>query len=788
MTTEDKLTLDLFASPPAQDDHSDDGGVPPVEPPQLDQPDDHFPLAAYAERAYLEYAMSVVKGRALPQVEDGQKPVQRRILYTMKRLGLDHQSRHVKSARVVGDVIGKLHPHGDSSVYEAAVRMAQDFTLRYPLVDGQGNFGSRDGDNAAAMRYTEVRLTRLADLLLSEIDQGTVDYIPNYDGAFEEPTLLPARLPVLLLNGASGIAVGMATDIPPHNLREIANACIALIQKPETDFEAVMEIVSGPDFPGGGQLISSRSDIHKAYSSGRGSLRVRARWEIEHLARGQWRIIVTEVPPNTSTQKLLTEIEELTNPKIKSGKKALTTEQSNMKALILSVLDTVRDDSDGEHPVRIIMEPRSSRMAPDDMMAVLLAHTSLENNTSINMVTIGRDGKPRQKSLLDVLQEWCAFRFEVVTRRTQHRLNEVDRRIHILEGRMLAFLRIEEVIRTIREADEPKRELMAKFALSEIQAEDILEIRLRQLARLEGFKIENELKALREECDGLRHILADAGAKQALVIGEIERDRDAYGDARRTLVEASERVQLEKTVPDEPVTVIVSRNGWLRARASHGVDLSGVGFKEGDGLLAAIETRTTWPLVLLDSEGRAYSLSPADLPSGRGDGVPAASLIDLPKGAKIVRVLSDEPGTRFLFANSAGYGFIAKLSDLVSRQKAGKTFMTLEPGESILAPARVAGEWIAALSGNGRLLMFPLSEMKEMVKGRGMVVMGLEKGEALLAVAASVAFPLKIAGAIRGGREVVCEVGAQEAEKYMLRRARKGYWVGLKTFVASGFA
>jgi len=372
---EDKLTLDLFADTPVQSNSGAPPETPPPAPPA--PPDDHFPLAAYAERAYLEYAMSVVKGRALPQVEDGQKPVQRRILYTMKRLGLDHQSRHVKSARVVGDVIGKLHPHGDSSVYEAAVRMAQDFTLRYPLVDGQGNFGSRDGDNAAAMRYTEVRLTRLADLLLSEIDQGTIDYIPNYDGAFEEPTLLPARLPLLLLNGASGIAVGMATDIPPHNLREIANACIALICRPETDFEALMEIVSGPDFPGGGQIISSRSEIHKAYLTGRGSLRVRARWEIEHLARGQWRIIITEVPPNTSTQKLLSEIEDLTNPKIKSGKKALTTEQSNMKALILSVLDTVRDDSDGEHPVRIVMEPRSSRMLPDDMMAVLLAHISV---------------------------------------------------------------------------------------------------------------------------------------------------------------------------------------------------------------------------------------------------------------------------------------------------------------------------------------------------------------------------------------------------------------------------
>ena len=779
----DTLTRDLFADGPGGDDC-----LPIPSPVPSERLDDHFPLAAYTERAYLEYAMSVVKGRALPQVEDGQKPVQRRILYTMKRLGLDHPSRHVKSARVVGDVIGKLHPHGDSSVYEAAVRMAQDFTLRYPLLDGQGNFGSRDGDNAAAMRYTEVRLTRLADLLLSEIDQGTVDYTPNYDGAFEEPILLPARLPILLLNGASGIAVGMATDIPPHNLPEIANACIALIRQPETDFEVLMEIVAGPDFPGGGQIISSRSDILKVYATGRGSLRVRARWKVEHLARGRWRVIVTEVPPNTSTQKLLSEIEDLTNPQIKIGKKALSTEQSHVKALILSVLDSVRDDSDSEHPVRIIMEPRLSSASPDEMMAVLLAHTALEGNIPINMVAIGRNGKPCQKSLLDMLREWCAFRFEVVTRRTRHRLTEVERRIHILEGRMTAFLHIGEVIRTLRETDEPKRDLIAKFGLSETQAEDILEIRLRQLARLEGVKIENELKSLREECDGLRHILGDAGAKRESVIKEIERDRDACGDVRRTLIEASERVQREKTVPDEPITIIISRNGWLRTRPGHEVDFSGLGFKEGDGLLAAIKTRTVWPLVLLDTGGRAYSLFPTELPTGRGDGVPAVSLIDLPRGAKIVRALSDEPTTRFLFANSGGYGFIAKLDDLLSRQKAGKIFMTLEPGEDILPPAKVTGEWIAALSGNGRLLLFALSKMKEMAKGRGVIVMRLEKDEPLLAVSLIADFPVRIKGTVRGGREAVCAISAQEAEKHQAHRAHKGYQVGQKTFVAQGFA
>jgi topoisomerase-4 subunit A len=777
-------TLDLFAQPVSGAD-----GKPPVPPTSSApaMPDDYLPIAAYAERAYLEYAMSVVKGRALPQVEDGQKPVQRRILYTMKRLGLDHQTKHVKSARVVGDVIGKLHPHGDSSVYEATVRMAQEFTLRYPLVDGQGNFGSRDGDNAAAMRYTEVRLTKIADLLLSEIDQGTVDFQPNYDGAFQEPMLLPARLPILLLNGASGIAVGMATNIPPHNLTEVANACIALIRTPEIGADALMDIVVGPDFPGGGQIISSLEDIRKAYTTGRGSVRVRARWFVEQMARGQWRVIVNELPPHTSTQKFLSEVEELTNPNIKPKQKTLTQEQSSLKASVLSVLETVRDDSDGEHPVRIILEPRSSRISAEDMMAVLLSRTSLEGNTSINMVTIGRDGKPAQKSLFAVLQEWVAFRIYIVTRRTAHRLDEVDKRIHILEGRMIVWLNIEEVIRTIREADDPKQDLMLQFTLSEAQAEDILEIRLRQLARLEAIKIEKELKGLKQERKALRRILTDEGAKRDLVVSEIERDRDAYGDARRSQIEPAERVQTETRIIDEPISVIVSRNGWLRARTGHGVDQAGISFKEGDGLLAFIETRTAWPLIIVDTTGRAYSLSPTDLPTGRGDGVPATSMIELPKGAKIAKVLSDASSAHYFFANSGGYGFIAKCEDLVSRNKAGKAFMTLEPDEHLLEPSKVVGDWIGALSGNGRLLLFERAEMKEMSKGRGVIVMALDPGESLLAVSASVARGAKVTGTVRGGREVVVEIAGQEADQFKSRRARKGRLVGQKTFEPRGF-
>ncbi|HMY79157.1 MAG TPA: DNA topoisomerase IV subunit A, partial [Thauera aminoaromatica] len=484
---------------------------------------------------YLAYAMSVVKSRALPQVEDGLKPVQRRILFAMNEMRLSSTSKHVKSARVVGDVIGKYHPHGDSSVYDAMVRVAQDFSLRYPLVDGQGNFGSRDGDSAAAMRYTECRLTPIAELLLSEIDRGTVDFIPNYDGAFEEPQLLPARLPFVLLNGASGIAVGMATEIPPHNLREVAEATCHLIRHPEATLDDVLAMLPGPDFPGGGQLISTPQTIREAYATGRGSLRLRARWKIEELARGQWRAIVEELPHGVSAAQVLSEIETLTNPQPRAGKKEVSQEQKNLRQLVLGALDTVRDESSDKAPVRIVLEPKSSRQNRDEFMAVLLAHTSLETSASVNMTMIGRDGRPQQKNLVQILREWIDFRYVTVERRTRHRLDEVDRRIHILEGRMIAFLHIEEVIRVIRESDEPKPALIAAFGLSDVQAEDILEIRLRQLARLEGFKIEKELAELKDERAGLQHLLDSRAAMTKLILKEIQDDARKYGDDRRTL-------------------------------------------------------------------------------------------------------------------------------------------------------------------------------------------------------------------------------------------------------------
>ena len=738
--------------------------------------DDALPLDAFAERAYLAYAMSVVRSRALPQVEDGLKPVQRRILFAMSEMRLSATSKHVKSARVVGDVIGKYHPHGDSSVYDAMVRVAQDFSLRYPLVDGQGNFGSRDGDSAAAMRYTECRLTPIAELLLSEIDRGTVDFLPNYDGAFKEPQFLPARLPFVLLNGASGIAVGMATEIPPHNLNEVAEAACHLIRHPDAGLDDILPLLPGPDYPGGGQLISSSDAIRDAYASGRGSLRLRARWHVEELARGQWRVVIDEMPHGVSTAQVLSEIETLTNPQPRAGKKEVSQEQKNLKQLVLGVLDTVRDESSDKAPVRIVLEPRSSRVGRDEFMAVLLAHTGLESSASLNMTMIGRDGRPQQKNLVQILREWIDYRYVTVERRTRHRLDEVDRRIHILEGRMIAFLHIEEVIRVIRESDEPKPALIAAFGLSEMQAEDILEIRLRQLARLEGFRIEKELADLREERGGLQHLLDNRSAMTRLLIKEIRDDVKKHGDARRTLIETVTPVApTEISVPDEPVTVILSKNGWVRSRQGHGIDPASINYKTGDQGFALIETRTVWPLIVIDTKGRAYTLKVSELPGGRGDGTPMSTLIDFQDGARLEQVVSAAPASAWFFANSGGYGFICSLGDASSRQRAGKAFMTLEKDESVLKPAPVYGDWIAAVSEKGRILMFPRSEMKVQSGGRGVIVMALDAGEQLAAVALPADdASLFVRGIGRGSKPTEIELKPAQRETLRHRRARKG--------------
>jgi len=735
-----------------------------------------LPLAPFVERSYLEYAMSVVTGRALPDVSDGQKPVQRRILFAMHELGLYRPARHVKSARVVGDVIGKYHPHGDSAAYEALVRQAQDFTLRYPIIDGQGNFGSRDGDGAAAMRYTECRLTPIAELLLSEIDRDTVDFGPNYDGSFREPKLLPARLPMVLLNGSSGIGVGMATEIPSHNLREVAAAAVALLRNPELDLDGLMQILPGPDLPGGGHIISPANDLRNAYATGRGSLRVRARWHIEDQARGQWRVVFTELPHGVSTRDVLEDIERITNPKPKEGKKALSPDQANLKALMLTALETVRDESDKNASVRLVCEPRSSRQDQDEFVQLLLVNTRLESSLSINLVMLGRDGRPRQKHLREILQEWLQFRFDTVVRRTRHRLNEVDRRIHILEGRALALLNIDEVIRVIREADDPKADLIQAFGLTEIQAEDILEIRLRQLARLEAIKIEKELKELRTERKGLQKILDNRTALENLVAEELEKDAEQYGDARRTLIESVAPAVLVQSAPDEPVTITLSRHGWIRSRQGHGLDATQFSYKAGDAAFAVMETRTLLQVIVLDTKGRAYSIRAADIPGGRGDGVPVTTLIELQAGAKVCHAFSLLPETKVLVSGTGGYGFITSVNEMISRVRAGKTFMTLEDAEQPLMPTVIQpnDKEVSVLSESARMLIFPIEEMREMPRGRGVILMGLDEGERLLSACTFGAEGLSVEGAARGGASAEVKLSGSECDRYRLRRARRG--------------
>ena len=752
---------------------------------------DQDSLAAYAQRAYLEYALSVVKGRALPDVCDGQKPVQRRILYSMARMGLGFGgangatgAKPVKSARVVGDVLGKYHPHGDQAAYDAMVRMAQDFSQRYPLVDGQGNFGSRDGDGAAAMRYTEARLSRITTLLLDELDEGTVDFVPNYDGSFEEPRQLPARLPFTLLNGASGIAVGLATEIPSHNLREIADACVSLIKTPKLSDDELFALVVGPDYPGGGQIISSSEDIAAAYRTGRGSLKVRARWKIEDLARGQWQLVVQELPPGVSTQKVLEEIEEITNPKIKLGKKALSQDQVQLKQSVLAVLDVVRDESSKDAAVRLVFEPKTSRIEQVELINALLAHTSLESSSSINLTMVGLDGRPTQKSLRQMLLEWIEFRQTTVQRRSQHRLDKVLGRIHILEGRQLVLLNIDEVIAIIRRSDEPKAALIERFALSDRQAEDILEIRLRQLARLEAIKIEQELKTLRAEQGKLEEILGSPAALRRLLIKEIETDAKQFADARRTLIRAEKKAVVEVKVLDEPVTVVVSSKGWIRVRGGHGHEAAGFAFKAGDGLYATFECRTVDTLLAFGSRGRIYSVPIAALPGARGDGQPLTSLIDLESGTQLHHYFAGPAQAMLLLSGSGGYGFLATVDSMASRLRAGKTFISLGEGETVCRPSHVSGSsaavpvnpatHVACASTGGRILTFEISELKTQgAGGRGLVLIDLDAKDTL-AGAAAYTRSVKIEGIGRGGkaREETLEIRSLNNARGA--RARKG--------------
>jgi len=756
-----------------------------TQPGLFDTKDDgeSLTLGLYAEQAYLDYAVSVVRGRALPDVGDGQKPVQRRILYAMQAMGLQSGAKPVKSARVVGDVLGKYHPHGDQAAYDALVRMAQQFTLRYPLIDGQGNFGSRDGDNAAAMRYTEARLTPFARLLLDELDEGTVDFVPNYDGSHQEPDMLPARLPVMLLNGASGIAVGMATEIPSHNLREIGQACVALLKQPNLSDAALFEMVPGPDFAGGGQIITAAADIAQIYQTGRGSIKARARWQFEEMARGQWQLVVHELPPGASCQKVLEEIEDLTNPKVKTGKKALTPEQQQTKAQMLGLLDAVRDESGKDAAVRLVFEPKTSRIDRDELVNTLLAQTSMETSVSMNLVCIGTDKRPRQKGLRQALLEWIDFRTSTVLRRTQYRYDKVTDRIHVLEGRMLVYLNVDEVIKTIRESDEPRPALMQRFALTERQADDILDMRLRQLARLEGFKIEQELADKRAEQEKLKELIEQPTALKRTVVREIEADIKTYGDERRTLIKTAERAVLEVKIIDEPVTVIVSQKGWLRARQGHGHGAAQFSFKAGDDCYGIFECRSTDTLIAFGDNGRVYSVAVSALPSARGDGAPVTSMIDLEAGSRIEHMVAAQADSAWLLATQQGFGFVAKISDMTSRQRAGKQFVTLEPKDGLLRPVPMFAQAVrvAFLSTRGRMLLIEASEIKALASGgRGTILMGLDAPDVLAQTVPVSKAGLRVTGTYRN-KQVEDVLSGAELGSYLSKRARKGKLLAVRS-------
>ncbi|CAG7598046.1 DNA topoisomerase IV subunit A [Candidatus Vallotia tarda] len=756
----------------------------------------YLTLGDYAEHAYLNYAVSVVKSRALPNVTDGQKPVQRRILYAMHEMGLTANAKPVKSARVIGDVLGKYHPHSDSAAYDALVRLAQDFSMRYPLIDGEGNFGSRDGDCPAAMRYTEAKLTPIAHLLLDEIDEGTIKFIPNYDGSFKEPVSLPVRLPFVLLNGASGIAVGMATEIPSHNLYEVAQAAIQLICNPNLNHIDLLERMPGPDFSGGGQIISSPEEIFLLYKSGRGSLRVRARWEIEELlARGQWQLVIKELPPGTSSQKLLEEIEELTNPKFKVHKKTLTPEQLRSKRSLLKLLHTVRDESGRDAPVRLVFEPKSSRIDQADFINTLLTYTSLESSLPINLVMIGTNGRPQQKGLIEILREWIGYRFEIVARRTQFKLSKVQDRICILEGRMTVFLNLDAVMGVIRSLDEPQATLVATFGLSNQQVDDILNIRVRQLARLEKNKIEKELSELYSEKTQLEELLGSDVTMKQLIIKEIRADAKQFGDTRRTLIQQDKHAICEERIVDEPVTVIVLQCGWVYTLKGHGLDKEDFTFKAGDSLYSAFQCQTIDILVVLGSNGRVYSVPVASLPSGRGDGVPVTSLIKLEAGTHLLHYFAAPLEQLLLLASSNGFGFIARVADMVSRMKTGKLFMTTTAGSKPLAPMPVCPDTlqIACLAlcpkGETRLLVFSLNEIKTLSNGgRGTALLAEDDNVRLLQVLGISQTGLMLSGVSRSGVPRQKRLVGNTLAPYVSMRADHGKILAVKFKVLGIFS
>ncbi len=668
------------------------------------------PLGHFTEKAYLDYSMYVILDRALPALGDGLKPVQRRIIYAMSELGLSAASKHKKSARTVGDVIGKFHPHGDSACYEAMVHMAQDFSYRYPIVDGQGNWGSADDPKSfAAMRYTESRLTRYADTLLDELAHGTVDWGPNFDGSLDEPLMLPARLPNLLLNGTSGIAVGMATDIPPHNLREVGTACIHLLDDPEATTRALMKHVKGPDLPTGAEIISSRDDLVQFYETGNGSFRARATWEVE---KDSGQIVVTQLPFQVSGNRVQEQIAQ----QIRDKK--------------LPMVEDIRDESDHENPTRLVIQPRSNRVDVEQLMAHLFATTDLERSYRVNINVIALDGRPRVMGLKALLTEWLEFRRRTVRRRLEHRLEKVARRLHLLDGMLIAYLNLDEVIRIIRQEEEPKAVLIKRFKLSEEQAEYILETKLRQLARLEEMKIRDEQARLEAERKELEAILASKARLTKLIRSEIEADIKEYGDDRRTrIVERAAAQAIEETdlVVNEPVTVVLSTGGWVRAAKGHEIDPASLSYKTGDAFLGAARGRSTQLAVFIDSTGRAYSLPAHTLPSARGQGEPLSGKLNPPDGARFAGVAIGEPDDLWLLATDAGYGFTVKLKELHSRNRAGKAVINVPEGALVLPPVPVIGDKarVALVNSEGRLLVFPVADIPELARGKGNKLFGI---------------------------------------------------------------
>lgn len=687
-------------------------------------------LRNYAEEMYLGYSLAVIKERALPFLTDGQKPVQRRVLYAMKELGIKFDAPPKKSARVVGDVIGKYHPHGDTSVYEAMVRMSQNWNLRYPLIDGQGNFGSRDGDGAAAMRYTEARLTKFAEsVLLDELKMGTVNFKSNYDNTMVEPDAMPSKLNMLLLNGATGIAVGMACDIPSHNMRELTDVTVEAISNPKITHERIMEIIKGPDYPTGGQIIDSQEKINTVYEKGQGVLRVRAKWKVEKKARGQWQVVINELPPNASTASILSNIDKITNPPVKKGKDGKAKKPSAKvladKNFLLNTLDQAIDDSDKDSPVRLILVPKSSKVDPDDFVHSILNKIGLEESVKVNFTMVGIDGQAKLKSIKETILEWIEHRFGVLTKRTEFSLKKTQDRIHVLEGRLLAFLNIDEVIKIIKNSDEPKEELMKKINVSEVQAEDILEIKLRQLAKLEGIKIEKDLEQLKKDEKKYLGLLSSKTKMNNLMKKEIQEETAKFEDERRTLIKEAEAIKVSaiSTIVEEDVTVIITKNGWLTSRKGHQISLDSLQLKESDKVAYCLEGKNSQNVAVLSSSGRIFNLKTIDIPNGKNF-IHIERLCDL-KGANVIHAWYAKESD-YLVYNNDGYGFITEGGSLQTKNKAGKAFMNLPNEDSeikvpILLRKEDEDKWVSIITNDNRLLCFTMKELRELKK--------LEKGK-----------------------------------------------------------